>query len=1039
MITPERMREIMQQTRRPTKKELTEQELYERQLLKNELAMEQFEEMGGDPSKLEEKPSAFERLLGLMEVPLAPIRGSVYNLLQKDDSKDVNVWQEVVKAAKGEERLQGADLAEAAGVENKVAKGLIGFGADVVLDPLTYLTMGYGAVTKAGAAGKAVTLIDDVARAAKATDKVADTAKAFKTAQELGKGVKAAKKAHKAALAAQKASSIAAKYGDDVGRLVGSASDVSQISKANAREIVRIFNKQAGKELGKSGGVKMFGQSLPGTEKAFDIVGRKLGNWADESASALAGTYRLGKHAIDKAFITGDFANVAANTNKLTSIGLKEARRNVAAGKSMAKALGRGEVETLKEAIPDERLRTLATLGIGRQLEVNPELVKQIQKSAPELSRADVLKMIKVDPEAFPKLIDEYMAKTGVVFSQADINEAVNVVNATQRRLANNLRAQQQLGLNAEFMLHDSLGSTGYVKGQATRHYSQAEKEVLSVFGIDAEKLIVPDIDGVRKASGKLDINEAAKKQFQNVEQRMLEGGLITDVDYAELAGATVARDYQNIAKAGLKRDLEKIGLTLDDPRTRNAVQTLMSPFDSDNVLTESLRAYDKAMSWWKYSATAINIPRFQLRNLYGNKFLQWSSGLLDLGTEKEAAEWIVRAGKALKDGKLHTLSKADRGLFQEFMEHGLISANEDILGIVRMSGDKLGKAPDKSLGKIRKIADLVQDNTSFANELVENQGRISAYLAARKQGLNAADAARAVDDTLFNYSPEMMTAFENQIMKRLIPFYTWMRRNTPKAFETLFTKPRVIKAPQHLISNMQSAHDIDKTMLPEYLREGGFLPVGIDDKAGNPIGIKVDAALPIDEMIDLINIIPTSADEVAQVPSEFARFFTKGVSPAVKIPLEQAGNFDMYYQQPIKSRPFQKAKAPEWLQFFAELLPDYTEDEILEAIGMYMDRTNPKYGTRLMSDPRLNHLLRNISPFLNTAGSVLADTPTRRDKTIGYLTGFKPYSYDREDLQLESAREFGAKISSAITEEERKRAAQINNVLLREQKKKKR
>ena len=60
--------------------------------------------------------------------------------------------------------------------------------------------------------------------------------------------------------------------------------------------------------------------------------------------------------------------------------------------------------------------------------------------------------------------------------------------------------------------------------------------------------------------------------------------------------------------------------------------------------------------------------------------------------------------------------------------------------------------------------------------------------------------AADVVDKLLFDYSD--VTKFETQVMKRIFPFYTWLRKNIPLQLELLAEKPqryarlnRIIKA----------------------------------------------------------------------------------------------------------------------------------------------------------------------------------------------------------------------------------------------------
>lgn len=87
------------------------------------------------------------------------------------------------------QRLSGRDLLEGWGVLGANQEGLdfgdvLGFGAEVALDPLTYLTLGASAVGKAGKLFKAAGALDDVTTAAKA----AGLAKGPRTARMMSAG-----------------------------------------------------------------------------------------------------------------------------------------------------------------------------------------------------------------------------------------------------------------------------------------------------------------------------------------------------------------------------------------------------------------------------------------------------------------------------------------------------------------------------------------------------------------------------------------------------------------------------------------------------------------------------------------------------------------------------------------------------------------------------------------------------------------------------------------------------------------------------------
>ena len=68
-----------------------------------------------DPTK-EDKPSALERIFGPLDALGVGVRSLAYNAVAEEN---VNPLDEMWKAVKGEERIEGADILEELGVENK--------------------------------------------------------------------------------------------------------------------------------------------------------------------------------------------------------------------------------------------------------------------------------------------------------------------------------------------------------------------------------------------------------------------------------------------------------------------------------------------------------------------------------------------------------------------------------------------------------------------------------------------------------------------------------------------------------------------------------------------------------------------------------------------------------------------------------------------------------------------------------------------------------------------------------------------------------
>lgn len=75
----------------------------------------------------------------------------------------------------------------------------------------------------------------------------------------------------------------------------------------------------------------------------------------------------------------------------------------------------------------------------------------------------------------------------------------------------------------------------------------------------------------------------------------------------------------------------------------------------------------------------------------------------------------------------------------------------------------------------------------------IESNARMAHYLGKIDEGFTPANAMLSVKKHLFDYSD--LTVFERTTMRRIIPFYTFMRFNTPLQFQMFVTQPRKLLA----------------------------------------------------------------------------------------------------------------------------------------------------------------------------------------------------------------------------------------------------
>jgi hypothetical protein len=182
-----------------------------------------------------------------------------------------------------------------------------------------------------------------------------------------------------------------------------------------------------------------------------------------------------------------------------------------------------------------------------------------------------------------------------------------------------------------------------------------------------------------------------------------------------------------------------------------------------------------------------------------------------------------------------------------------------------------------------------------IARNVVEDPARFAHYIDKRVKGDTAIDAMFSVKKYLFDY--EDLTDFERNVLRRIIPFYSFMRFNMPFQIERVLNRPGLIgklfiAERSKVVADIlgQDSRDLEAKFLQEWVREGAPFFVGRDPN--DPDKFRY---LMLDGWISTFDL---------QRMFDPGRYFTSILSPVLKTPLELAANFSFFYEEPIVSMP---------------------------------------------------------------------------------------------------------------------------------------
>jgi hypothetical protein len=165
------------------------------------------------------------------------------------------------------------------------------------------------------------------------------------------------------------------------------------------------------------------------------------------------------------------------------------------------------------------------------------------------------------------------------------------------------------------------------------------------------------------------------------------------------------------------------------------------------------------------------------------------------------------------------------------------------------------------------------------AGSSIEGTQRLVLFLEGLRSGKTVEESVENVNKFLFDYGD--LTQTEKVWMKRVIPFYTYMRKNVPLQLEMMIDNPFVLRMADKVMENIEAVSEdrVEDEDRNEWRRDFIQMPFQID---GQNVGI--NPQLPFQQL-----------DRIAP------RKIVGQMSPAIKAPLEAITGEYAYTGFPIE------------------------------------------------------------------------------------------------------------------------------------------
>lgn len=379
------------------------------------------------------------------------------------------------------------------------------------------------------------------------------------------------------------------------------------------------------------------------------------------------------------------------------------------------------------------------------------------------------------------------------------------------------------------------------------------------------------EADLVRKAKS-VDNYQRNLEKYEGKVARTLERNIALTGD----ATKTVVRDELTASMAHAMRQLSQ-----DVYAPNNVVAAIVDMqrvFGHPDGAAGALRAYDKVTNIWK--AQAMTRPGFHMRNFMGGAINNWMANV-ESTAYKAFHDRFTLYRNAVQDGTAHVdaidavakkFGQEDALKLQSIIEMGVATGGQSsetrLVGAMHASNYKPWSSDFK----------LYRSNGK-AMEAVEN--RLRGAMAWDRLTKGMSPDAMLADVARYHFDYDDLSRFERGFVRRIVPFYTWTRKNFPLQIEMMLENPKAMLRFSTFKRNIEAMSE-DDAETPNWFNNELQIRTPFKAGGGN---------------IHLFPDAPFKDLTGAATPSKWL----EQVNPLIKTPLEQRAGKRFFGDIPFK------------------------------------------------------------------------------------------------------------------------------------------
>jgi hypothetical protein len=489
-------------------------------------------------------------------------------------------------------------------------------------------------------------------------------------------------------------------------------------------------------------------------------------------------------------------------------------------------------------------------------------------------------------------------------------------------------------------------------------------------------------------------------------------------IDEAEgVLGRALDRPGANLNMLGLTTSNE-MGLEglLFDKEVADVLSRVAKSTDPRNV-SKIQKAFINFNSWWKGMATMTS--GFHARNAISNNvtgFMVHGLGWFDIKKDLDAFAASIYAmkkadiTKALKEVNM-TEPLYRRLLNKRYGDYTLKELADMQLKSGLLSEAQMGIDAKDAFSKFMQPSNVNPLSLKFKGRdisqkvggVVENSAKFKSFLIDYDDILKGTkklegQVTQATSDQALKYAERNakkwwldysdLTQFEQDVMKNVIPFYSWLRKNIRNQMEGILVYPQTFSIfPKAMDAMTYDDPDFDPEAIPQWMQDLGMFPTG----AG--LGEQRFMFRPDMPFMDL-NKLPFAFEEGSFLPrfdpSELKDDLVNAAHPAVKTlaSLMTEKGYDFFRKKDLEG----DAPAPLFLRFLTKNVETLQNlDGILRMSGVEGFKPRVDENGKLRMNARWLNFLENNLPIIRNlnlmieAGTMVPGVEEAIEEATGY------------------------------------------------------